>query len=126
MIYREAEIADISQIQFVRHAVKENRLSDPANQQSPTVYSCARGVRPNCKMIERSIGCIATAALRQLGHPDRHYLYVGNTAYVGPSSEIVDGPMLTSQPSLQPSLEVGPLHVDVPTEVLQETRVRVT
>ena len=30
MIYREAEIADISQMQFVRHAVKENRLSDPA------------------------------------------------------------------------------------------------
>ena len=30
MIYREAEITDISQMQFVRHAVKENRLSDPA------------------------------------------------------------------------------------------------
>lgn len=30
MIYREAEIRDIGQIQFVRHAVKENRLSDPA------------------------------------------------------------------------------------------------
>ncbi|MEO7306212.1 MAG: GNAT family N-acetyltransferase [Ferruginibacter sp.] len=30
MIYREAEISDIAQIQFVRHAVKENRLSDPA------------------------------------------------------------------------------------------------
>ena len=30
MIYREAEIADITQMQFVRHAVKENRLSDPA------------------------------------------------------------------------------------------------
>ena len=30
MIYREAEINDIQQIQFVRNAVKENRLSDPA------------------------------------------------------------------------------------------------
>ena len=30
MIYRESEITDISQMQFVRHAVKENRLSDPA------------------------------------------------------------------------------------------------
>lgn len=30
MIYREAEIDDIAQIQIVRHAVKENRLSDPA------------------------------------------------------------------------------------------------
>ena len=30
MIYREAVITDINQIQFVRHAVKENRLSDPA------------------------------------------------------------------------------------------------
>lgn len=28
MIYRQAEIRDIGQIQFVRHAVKENRLSD--------------------------------------------------------------------------------------------------
>ena len=30
MIFREAEINDISQIQFVRNAVKENMLSDPA------------------------------------------------------------------------------------------------
>ncbi len=30
MIYREAEINDIVQIQVVRNAVKENRLSDPA------------------------------------------------------------------------------------------------
>jgi GNAT superfamily N-acetyltransferase len=30
MNYREAEINDIGQIQFVRNAVKENRLSDPA------------------------------------------------------------------------------------------------
>lgn len=30
MIYREAEINDVGQMQFVRHAVKENRLSDPA------------------------------------------------------------------------------------------------
>ncbi|MBL7702052.1 MAG: GNAT family N-acetyltransferase [Ferruginibacter sp.] len=30
MIYRQAEIDDIAQIQFVRNAVKENRLSDPA------------------------------------------------------------------------------------------------
>jgi GNAT superfamily N-acetyltransferase len=30
MIYREAELTDINQIQFVRNAVKENRLSDPA------------------------------------------------------------------------------------------------
>jgi GNAT superfamily N-acetyltransferase len=30
MIIRQAETRDISQIQFVRNAVKENRLSDPA------------------------------------------------------------------------------------------------
>lgn len=30
MNYREAEINDIKQIQFIRNAVKENRLSDPA------------------------------------------------------------------------------------------------
>ncbi len=30
MVYREAGIADIPQIQFVRHAVKENVLSNPA------------------------------------------------------------------------------------------------
>lgn len=30
MIFRVADIKDIAQIQFVRNAVKENRLSDPA------------------------------------------------------------------------------------------------
>ncbi len=30
MIFREANASDIKQIQFVRHAVKENRLSDPS------------------------------------------------------------------------------------------------
>lgn len=30
MIFREAEIKDIAQMQFVRHAVKENVLSDPS------------------------------------------------------------------------------------------------
>ena len=30
MIFRDAEIKDIAQIQFVRHAVKENVLSDPS------------------------------------------------------------------------------------------------
>jgi GNAT superfamily N-acetyltransferase len=30
MIFREAVVTDIGQIQFVRNAVKENRLSDPA------------------------------------------------------------------------------------------------
>ncbi|HMW26166.1 MAG TPA: GNAT family N-acetyltransferase, partial [Ferruginibacter sp.] len=30
MIYREAKTEDISQLQYVRHAVKENVLSDPS------------------------------------------------------------------------------------------------
>ncbi|MES2848551.1 MAG: GNAT family N-acetyltransferase, partial [Bacteroidota bacterium] len=30
MIFREANTSDIKQMQFVRHAVKENILSDPA------------------------------------------------------------------------------------------------
>lgn len=30
MLFREAQLSDIAQIQIVRHAVKENRLSDPA------------------------------------------------------------------------------------------------
>lgn len=30
MIYREARVSDIAQIQYVRNAVKENRLSDPS------------------------------------------------------------------------------------------------
>jgi len=30
MIFREAAVADIPQIQIVRHAVRENRLSDPS------------------------------------------------------------------------------------------------
>ena len=39
MIFREAQIADIPQIQLVRHSVKENTLSDPA---LVTDEDCAR------------------------------------------------------------------------------------
>lgn len=45
MIYREATIKDIPQIQVVRNAVKENRLSDPSLVPDKDVetYICERG-----------------------------------------------------------------------------------
>ncbi len=45
MIFREAQIADIPQIQVVRNSVKENMLSDPALVPDKDVedYICRRG-----------------------------------------------------------------------------------
>jgi GNAT superfamily N-acetyltransferase len=58
MIYREAEISDIEQIQFVRHAVKENRLSDPALVPDKDVeeYMTNRGKGWVCEIDERIAG----------------------------------------------------------------------
>lgn len=58
MIYREAEITDISQIQFVRHAVKENRLSDPALVPDKDVeeYMTKRGKGWVCEIDEKITG----------------------------------------------------------------------
>ena len=58
MIYREAEIPDIAQIQFVRHAVKENRLSDPALVPDTDVeeYMTNRGKGWVCEIDKRIVG----------------------------------------------------------------------
>lgn len=58
MIYREAEINDIAQIQFVRHAVKENRLSDPAlvTDQDVEEYMTNRGKGWVCEQEGKIIG----------------------------------------------------------------------
>jgi GNAT superfamily N-acetyltransferase len=58
MIYREAEISDIEQIQFVRHAVKENRLSDPSLVPDKDVeeYMTERGKGWVCQMDKRIVG----------------------------------------------------------------------
>lgn len=45
MIFREAQLSDISQIQFVRHTVKENKLSDPGlvSDKDVEIYITQRG-----------------------------------------------------------------------------------
>ena len=58
MIYREAEISDIAQIQFVRNAVKENKLSDPALVPDKDVeeYMTNRGKGWVCEIEEKIVG----------------------------------------------------------------------
>jgi GNAT superfamily N-acetyltransferase len=58
MIFREAEIDDINQIQFVRNAVKENRLSDPALVPDKDVeeYMTQRGKGWVCEIDEKIVG----------------------------------------------------------------------
>ncbi len=58
MIFRESEINDISQIQFVRNAVKENRLSDPALVPDKDVeeYMMKRGKGWICEVDKRIVG----------------------------------------------------------------------
>ena len=58
MIYREAEIKDIPQIQIVRNAVKENRLSDPSLVPDKDVeeYIMNRGKGWVCEIDKRIAG----------------------------------------------------------------------
>lgn len=58
MIYREAEITDIAQMQFLRHAVKENRLSDPALVPDKDVeeYMTKRGKSWVCETDKTIVG----------------------------------------------------------------------
>ena len=58
MIFREAEITDIKQMQFVRHAVKENRLSDPALVPDHDVeeYITNRGKGWVCEVDKQIVG----------------------------------------------------------------------
>lgn len=58
MIFREALITDIPQIQIVRNAVKENRLSDPALVTDKDVedYISLRGKGWVCEINSRLVG----------------------------------------------------------------------
>ncbi len=58
MIFRESEIRDIDQIQFVRNAVKENRLSDPALVPDKDVeeYMTKRGKGWVCEVDKQIVG----------------------------------------------------------------------
>ncbi|MEO8769317.1 MAG: GNAT family N-acetyltransferase [Ferruginibacter sp.] len=58
MIYREAQIADIKQIQVVRNSVKENMLSDPAlvSDKDCEEYMTARGRAWVCEINETIVG----------------------------------------------------------------------
>ena len=58
MIYREAEINDIAQIQFVRNAVKENMLSNPALVPDKDVeeYMTKRGKGWICEVDKKIVG----------------------------------------------------------------------
>lgn len=58
MIFREAEIKDIGQIQFVRNAVKENMLPDPALVSDGDVeeYMTKRGKGWVCEVDEKIVG----------------------------------------------------------------------
>ena len=58
MIFRDAEIADIKQIQVIRHAVKENILSDPSlvTDDDCKDYITNRGKGWVCEDGERMVG----------------------------------------------------------------------
>ncbi len=58
MIFREAQLSDIDQIQFVRHAVTENRLSDPAlvRNEDCQHYLTVRGKGWVCETENKIVG----------------------------------------------------------------------
>ncbi len=58
MIFREAKITDILQIQIVRNSVKENRLSDPSLVPDKNVadYITRRGKGWVCEMDNKIVG----------------------------------------------------------------------
>ena len=58
MIFREAQLADIPQIQLVRHSVKENTLSDPAlvTDQDVALFLTERGKGWVCEIAGQIIG----------------------------------------------------------------------
>jgi GNAT superfamily N-acetyltransferase len=66
MIFREAQVTDIKQIQVVRHAVKENRLSNPAlvTDEDCEEYITIRGKGWVCE-IENTVVGFAIADLKE-------------------------------------------------------------
>lgn len=84
MIFREAQAADIKQIQVVRHAVKENRLSNPSlvTDEDCREYITSRGKGWVCEIENRVVG-FAIADLKEHNiwalfvHPDYENLGIG-------------------------------------------------
>jgi GNAT superfamily N-acetyltransferase len=84
MIYREAEIRDIAQMQVVRHSVKENMLSDPALVPDHDVedYITRRGKGWVCEIDDKIVG-FAIADLQDNNiwalflHPDNEAKGIG-------------------------------------------------
>ena len=84
MIYREAAIRDIAQIQFVRNAVKENRLSDPAlvPDKDVAAYITNRGKGWVCEVDKRIVGfsivdLVENNVWALFVHPDFEALGIG-------------------------------------------------
>lgn len=84
MIFREAQVSDIPQIQFVRNAVKENRLSDPSlvPDQDVEEYISNRGRGWVCEAGNRIMGfAIADIVANNIWalfiHPDHEARGIG-------------------------------------------------
>jgi GNAT superfamily N-acetyltransferase len=84
MILREADTGDISQIQFVRNAVKENRLSDPSQVTDEDVeeYINNRGKGWVCDLDGKIIGFAIVDLIENnvwalFVHPDFETLGIG-------------------------------------------------
>jgi GNAT superfamily N-acetyltransferase len=58
MIYRQAQVSDIAGMQVVRHAVKENRLSDPGRitDADNEAFICKRGRGWVCEIENKVVG----------------------------------------------------------------------
>ena len=84
MIFRQAQISDIGQMQVVRNAVKENMLSDPALVPDKDVeeYITVRGKGWVCEIDNKIVG-FAIADLRENNiwalfmHPDHEAKGIG-------------------------------------------------
>jgi GNAT superfamily N-acetyltransferase len=84
MIYREAEISDIAQMQFVRNAVKENILSDPAlvPDKDYEEYMTNRGKAWVCEVDNKIVGfaivdLIVNNVWALFVHPDFEAMGIG-------------------------------------------------
>lgn len=84
MIFREAQVSDIPQIQYVRNAVKENRLSDPSlvPDQDVEEYISNRGRGWVCEAGNRIVGfAIADIVANNIWalfiHPDHEARGIG-------------------------------------------------
>jgi GNAT superfamily N-acetyltransferase len=85
MIFREAQVSDIPQIQVVRHSVKENVLSDPAlvTDEDCKTFLTVRGKGWVCEIEDTIVG-FSIADLQENNiwalfvHPDHEGKGIGN------------------------------------------------